>query len=330
MELCDFDESKILEKLHEQIKFEELIFHLTKDSFPEVKQILSQFNTRYVQSLLFNAADLFQLKAFADVFSLTGKSQIDSVETDSFSDYLFIRGLTTKENYVQCNCPVKEKLHQIDVYENPAKENSLLWYIKTDDVTNFVKTITLKNINPNTETIMVVNLPFLIIDITCYVGAINFLKYLLLNNVEITENTISSAVLGGHENIVEFLHEHGASFAYSSSYAIWRHHNSLAKWLIDCFKCTDITPAECVFGFNTEMLLYFIEDCNIDINLIDEYKKTALHWAVEHNDVNVVKYLLLKGIDQSIVDIDNKLAIDYAATKEMKEIIDFYNKNSSK
>ena len=68
MELCDFDESKILEKLHEQIKFEELIFHLTKDSFPEVKQILSQFNTRYVQSLLFNAADLFQLKAFADVF----------------------------------------------------------------------------------------------------------------------------------------------------------------------------------------------------------------------------------------------------------------------
>ena len=310
------EEEKFL--LIEQSHFEELVFHLSiNENKIEAKKYLPKFNKKWIQSLLFNASDLFELKIFGDLFNLTGKCEIDIIEKDSFSDYLFLRGLIGNENKYSIDYNL---LNPIEVYENPIQENILLSYIKNDDVSSFVDYITIHNFNIKNDEITVINLPFHLIDISAYLGSIDIFKYLILNGVEITENTIYSSILGGQEIIVEYLHTLGHSFDDCLSYAIWRHHNSLAKWLIENYHSDDMTLAECVFGFNTEMLLYFINNLNVDINSIDEYNKTALHWAVEHNDLNTVQFLLSKSIDINIKDFLGKTALDYATTNEMKEL----------
>ena len=48
----------------------------------------------------------------------------------------------------------------------------------------------------------------------------------------------------------------------------------------------------------------------------------ALHLAVEHNDINLVKYLIAKWIDINIKDKTNYTAKDYSNSKEINIIFE--------
>ena len=310
---------KEVDILKEQIYFEELIFHISNEENQiKAKNIICKFNKKWVQSLLFNASDLFQLKIIGDLFSLTGKCEVELIENDSLTEYLFLRNLLGDKDKNKINLST---LRSINEYENPIQENTLLYIIKNDNVSSFVDFITSNNINIEEELITIHGYyKYHIIDICAHLGSVNIFKYLILNNAKFYPDTIFDSILGGNETLIEYIKSLGHSFEECLSFAIWRHHNTLAKWLIENYHCTDCTLAECAFGFNTEMLIYFIDTLHININSTDTSNKTALHWAVEHNDLNTVQYLISKGININLKDSSDKTAIDYATSEEMKNL----------
>ena len=48
---------------------------------------------------------------------------------------------------------------------------------------------------------------------------------------------------------------------------------------------------------------------------------TALSFATQYNQVEVVKLLIARDADITIIDQDNKIALDHAKEKELNEII---------
>ena len=73
--------------------------------------------------------------------------------------------------------------------------------------------------------------------------------------------------------------------------------------------------------YNTEMLLFFIDNGE-DINAIQPFtKKTTLHFAVNLNNYPLAQYLLAKGIKKNLPDIQGMTPYDYAQSDEMKKLL---------
>ena len=49
--------------------------------------------------------------------------------------------------------------------------------------------------------------------------------------------------------------------------------------------------------------------------------KTALHYAVKNEKVEIIKLLLAAKADKNIKDYYGKIALDYAQTQEIKDIL---------
>ena len=162
----------------------------------------------------------------------------------------------------------------------------------------------------------------------CFCGAVDILKYLIINNVMINELSIRRAVNSGSEELISYLVSNNHSFDFTLNEGIIFHHNKIAKWLYENYRQLIFSLPNSIVFMNTEMLLYFLNIYGdlFDVNEQDYYGKTCLHWSVEQNDTLIVRYLYLKGINLDIKDENGKKAYEYAKTKEMIELFNKFNK----
>ena len=88
---------------------------------------------------------------------------------------------------------------------------------------------------------------------------------------------------------------------------------------------------ECNNGYLSTVELLVARGANI--NATDKFKRSALHWAVRYNFVELVEYLLSIGINSEIIDVEERTAFEIAksmANIDMMAVLNEYHKTKTR
>ncbi|DAZ99774.1 TPA: hypothetical protein N0F65_001283 [Lagenidium giganteum] len=120
------------------------------------------------------------------------------------------------------------------------------------------------------------------------------------------QSPLHYAAFYGHLEVVQLLVEHGVPLDVPDKYGRLAHCSAAINGHLD-------------------VVTYLLEECPnpIDINSIDEYGGTCLHWAASKGRKEVVQYLCMKGIDVHVTSYDNKTAYQLAKDKHKHKCVQF-------
>ena len=175
-----------------------------------------------------------------------------------FETYLWNRGIIWRFSFRSHFSPSKNDVHELSTFENPLKNDTLEYFIYTDDVASFVSYIAVNGIDLfERKYLFIQTLCYTISELVCFCGSINILKYLVVNNVSLNGYSLCYSVASGSEEMIQFLIHNGYSFDGTFEVAVRYHHNSIAKWLYDNYNNSyfNLPILEC--NFNTELFLFF-------------------------------------------------------------------------
>lgn len=87
-------------------------------------------------------------------------------------------------------------------------------------------------------------------------------------------------------------------------------------------------PIICAVKKNNYELVKFLIESGENINIKDEYGRTALMYAVINSDMKIVDLLVKNGANIEIIDFDRRDAMVYSVIAGRGEIIDYFLKNT--
>ena len=299
-------------------ELENLIFECTESSLEKAKSLFHFFDQKVLFFTLISALYRRDLhyKEIGDLVELCEYKSKEMPATATFAQYLYLRGI------IELITSDTLTFDTIDFYEEPVKPDTLEFLIKNDDLTNYVDYITINNIKENSYSISILySFIFKIPEFACYVNALNIVKYLIINNKTYHFDMTRPTTIGGSDSVMEFLLSQGFNFQGHLWEAISYHQNNIAKWIYENYDKDKFPLPICVESRNTEMFLYFINEHGYDINMIDQYQRSCLHWAVERENIYIIRYSIMKGIDTKIKDTMGHPAIDYSHNEQIKELI---------
>ena len=320
-------DENIPEDVKKLIEMENKIWNYEREPLDEIISFIKEIDPIYFQELIYfiSLHKYFNFKLLYDIIKHVDCIHIKFHRDYPFSQYLYLKGLIKKENFIDQNLPDENNLIDISIYEEPIQKDTIEYYIYTDDISNFVDKITSQNIDFNNYYFEIFTDSFFIMDFACFCSSINIFKYLIINDANIGQTTVFKAVEGGNEEIIQILETKVYPFFNDTLISsIEFHSNNVAKWIYERFDHELLKLPCCVYYFNTEMLIYFLSDqFKIDINTTSIFtKKTCLMYAANFNNIIVAKYLIDKGANKELKDITRKTAYFYARTKEMEDLLD--------
>ncbi|CEG43266.1 FOG: Ankyrin repeat [Plasmopara halstedii] len=120
------------------------------------------------------------------------------------------------------------------------------------------------------------------------------------------QTALHYAAFYGHLEVVQFLVENGVPLDAPDKFGRLAHCSAAINGHLD-------------------VVSYLLEECPspIDINAVDEYGGTCLHWAASKGRKEVIQYLCMKGIDIHITSYDNKTAYQIAKDKHKQKCVQF-------
>ncbi|EQC29277.1 hypothetical protein SDRG_12945 [Saprolegnia diclina VS20] len=120
------------------------------------------------------------------------------------------------------------------------------------------------------------------------------------------QTALHYAAFYGHLEVVQILVEHGVQLDAKDKFGRLPHIAAALNGHLDVIR-------------------YIVEDCDdhIDINAIDEYGGTCLHWAASKGRKEVVQYLCMAGIDIHVTSYDNRTAYQLARDKYKTKCMQF-------
>ncbi|TDH64887.1 hypothetical protein CCR75_000242 [Bremia lactucae] len=120
------------------------------------------------------------------------------------------------------------------------------------------------------------------------------------------QTALHYAAFYGHLEVVQYLVENGAPLDAPDKFGRLAHCSAAINGHLD-------------------VVSYLLEEClsPIDINAVDEYGGTCLHWAASKGRKEVIQYLCMKGIDIHITSYDNKTAYQIAKDKHKQKCVQF-------
>ena len=328
----------------EQKHLENLIYECSEKKLEEIKQIIPKMNKTWVQKLILYASNSNPLsfKLLGEIFKLTGEAQIKLSKWNVFSHYLYVSEITQYEDFDEGGRPNIIQLKRPSLYVDLIPEESVWSYLKSDDIDKFTNYIIDKNIqlleieeedndelsddcieiiknkNGKINDLLVNYNSFNMIEFACYCDSIKIVKFLVNEKVPITNHAILNSIKGGSRKVIDYFVSKDISFDNMLTPAIESHQNKIAKWLYENYSDNQFNITCCVRSFNTEMLLYFLDNQIYDINEVDSFHKSCLHFAISNNDMYLAYYLIHKGINSTLRDSFDKTAFDYAESKEIQ------------
>ncbi|GLD91803.1 hypothetical protein PINS_up000336 [Pythium insidiosum] len=120
------------------------------------------------------------------------------------------------------------------------------------------------------------------------------------------QTALHYAAFYGHLEVVQLLVDHGVPVDQPDKHGRLAHCSAAINGHLD-------------------VVALLVEECSdpIDINAIDEYGATCLHWAASKGRKEVVQYLCMKGIDVHVTSYDNKSAYQLAKDKQKHKCVQF-------
>ena len=314
-------------ELQDIVNFENLIWECTEESLNEAKQYINKFSKFWVQNFLLVVSSFkaFSFKILGDLFELTGPPLVKINRFNIFGHYLLARNIIDLSSFF-LEMPLSNDILNIDEYEQPIIDNTPEYFIMRDDLQNFLIALQSKDIDIKSYLIKAFSYRFSLVDFAALFGSLDIIKYLVLNQCDINESTLNRSLQGGNEEVVEFIltkFDHSI-LKKKLSIPVRNHHNHIAKWIYESCVIYDNVLCECVYYYNTDMLLYFIQEQRKEVDEQDVYfyNMTPLMRAVLIDNIQLVKFLLDKGADITKKSIENKTAKDYIISQEVKQIFE--------
>jgi ankyrin repeat protein len=160
------------------------------------------------------------------------------------------------------------------------------------------------------------------IHFACLKGHIEIVKLLLDNGANINQISIAENVKYVH-GYINYLPIH---YAYISK------NYELVKFLINkganIYSNIPLLHFSCKSN-NLDMIKLLISDYKININCVNEDKKSCLHIACEKNNIAMVKILVENNIDVNLHDNDNLQALQYACKYNNLDIVKYLVENGA-
>ena len=339
--------------LMENINFENLIWQCTPESLEKARKMEPFKNRIYLRSIIYKVKDLkcFSYKLLGDLFY---KEDVHGVlfNNSVFSNYLFVRGLISKED-IDVGVQPENTLHDIEYYENPIKQGTIGNIIMQDDLQGFIdfgldhcidlipqstvvtgtqQTANASQQNPIritpqtqdflslfTNRISLFDCPYTYVEFACLCGSFKIFKYLYLNECPVSDWALDKAISSGSEEIVEFLASKGHSFDYRLDKAVMYHQNKIAKWMYENYQDCRLKLSDCIRYCNTEMFFYFMKyGETIYPNVM-----LSIGFACYNNDFPLVTYFLNRESKENFKESYLQCALHMARTKEMKLFLQF-------
>ena len=322
------DTLKLPKEVSKWIEFEKIVFTITDKNLKSAYKFIDKnmrLDQDQMQNLIVQAYDFIphrkeQLKL---LFKYIGTSQQIYDYRKAFVLDLYRSNIIKKD---QLQTP-----KDFFIFPIQSEEDKLLKEIENDNLEQ-VTFLSSESKNENKKITLIFDTiiyNLTLIDYSALCGAVNSFKYFLLNGKDVTSQTVSCAVRGGNEEIVELLHQRNMSFNNTLSDAVISHNNELAMWIQENSTEQHVfNISTCAHCFNTEFLLYMLPDCidnaqdvsaavtdaisqgNLqslqciaeNVN-VDSYRNTltkGLHNAALHRYLFVVRYL----VQNKYVEID--------------------------
>ena len=290
------------------LDFENLFWDCTEESLEKAKEMLPLLDIKRIQLIILTQAYKrpLKFKLIGDFYKETGENKTGQrfLIYSYIIRYFYMRDLLTSKDIELMFSPVNMKT--LDYYEEPIKENTIEYFIMNDDLSNFVSIKEKDNIDLYSYTIDLIGIDYHLFDFCAFCGSLNVLKYFIINQFDIDHNILEKAVAGGSDSVIEFLESQGSSFDDLLWVAVEYHQNKIAKWIYENYKNPYFSLSSIPASYNTEILLYLINEQNVDINTPSYYGQNVLHAAALASDKLVYDYLLYKGADETAKDTYGK------------------------
>ena len=298
----EFDISELPPQFIAYCELERLVFLATPESIENAKEVIKNNpilpSNIFICDLILQASRQrrFSFPILADLWAFLKPSNGTFNGSIRFVEYLYKRGLIKKESLKF----IPNASKTIEEYEDVFPYNSIYYAVSKDDVNKVVFLSSTTNIKKERVTIDDSKVSLLTVAALC--GSVRVFKYMIVNGCTIDRDTAEHALMGGSEQIVEIIAQHNYNYNYCLKIAIEAHHNHLANWLIDNYKCEEIHPLTCIFCFNTLAFCYFVSK-GANIEAKDGLGNTPLLWASEFGHLEMVKYLISKGANIETSDV---------------------------
>ena len=281
-------------------KLEDIVFHISSENIEEAIRLFSEFRPKLLAKLINDISfeTPFSYKLLGDLYSYIKKDTNKYSIITHFTQYLTLKGFLKDKNFYGVK---PETNHEISWYEKGGiADKSPEYYILNNDVQNFsfnYGQIDLKN----HQIKWVGHRMNSIVSFSAFVGSLDILKYLLVNDYLIEDNatdddTVANAIKGGSEAVIEFLVSKECSFDNRLANAVIHHQNRIAYWLLDNYRCEYIQLPLFILSWNTELFLYFLDERK------DIYEMTTIEMnsmeASESNNNDVMKQFITDYIKQ--------------------------------
>ena len=300
---------------------EELIWQCTEESIEKAKEYIPKLDNLYLQNLAICAAQhtYIHYSKFARFFMAIPRTGMRMNPLLPFAQMLYTKGLIRAEDFEKSvKTPEKFNDEELSFYEDPIKEDTILSAVLHDDLNMFSNQLAHNEIDIINQTFKLPTSQMSLIKFASFVGAINILKFLVVNSVEVRDDVLEWVIAGGHEPIIEFLASKGHSFDRKLIFAVGYHHNKIAYWLIDNYRCENIKMPMCVHFFNTE-IFFFLLQRGRSVDETEIADKTSLILAVQMNYIPLIQLLIDNGANPMILDAYDYPALHYAHTQEVKQ-----------
>ena len=245
-------------------KLEDIMFHINESNVEEALSLFSEFRPQLLASFINDISYQlpFSYKHLGYLYSHLPKDTNKYYIITYFTLYITLKGLLTNQNFYGKR---PESNRDPSFYENGGlAENSPEYYIYHNDLPNFTLNYGQTDLS-NHQIRWVGHRIKSIVSFCAFVGNLDILKYLLVNNypIEVTssnDDTAANALRGGSEIIIEFLVSKDCSFDNRLASAAIYHQNKLAYWLLENYHCEYILLPYFVTAWNTELFLHFLEE----------------------------------------------------------------------
>ena len=110
-----------------------------------------------------------------------------------------------------------------------------------------------------------------LLDFCAVFGNDEIFKYLKVNGCCLSQSIAERAVFGGNFNIIHILEQNEISFDSCLSQSIKFHHNEVSEWLLNNYKCEDLSLYKCILYCDYRAFLFFFHKKGIPTSIQSDF-----------------------------------------------------------
>ena len=145
-------------------------------------------------------------------------------------------------------------------------------------------------------------------------------EFFLQNGLKITHQTLEVAIYGGNTIIINLIRKKNFSFDNCLHVAVLSNNFEMCKYVLEQFKCENITLEKCLNDLNSLAFSYFLAKGQS----IQENALQLLQEATRNGALEVIKFLVSKGVDPKMLDDNNSSPLNIAAENGFLSVVQYY------